>query len=346
MSTEVDVHNTQEDPRARGRTTAYLPLSLHRRVSAFGLRAKPKAPAMRRFTLLLLPVSIGLCPLRKTVTSSTSKSCRQLILNFSVDSTILQSDGSYEVYLSNGTTYTQVQGCMDPAHRCSALRAMTPTTAITDAGSCASNCVARRMDGYTYAWWRSATSAGLRRTCVRRCMRMAAAIPEVTDNLAWSGLSTGARCDYNNDASNVADLRPAVQLVCCDECCGAVPNGMACAYGWRVDGFGDYFSANGYSGTEGTALKSTSGWSSGGNGTDDFGFSALPGGFRTLRVATSSLPGTSATGGVLRPVAAMLGPVLVQRRSSHRPDYLNPRSASRSGVLGMPIERSEGGLIL
>ena len=28
-------------------------------------------------------------------------------LNFSVDSTILQSDGSYEVYLSNGTTYTR-----------------------------------------------------------------------------------------------------------------------------------------------------------------------------------------------------------------------------------------------
>ncbi|MDC0599840.1 hypothetical protein OAO65_00850, partial [Flavobacteriales bacterium] len=36
-------------------------------------------------------------------------------LNFSVDSTILQSDGSYEVYLSNGTTYTLVLGCMDAA---------------------------------------------------------------------------------------------------------------------------------------------------------------------------------------------------------------------------------------
>jgi uncharacterized protein (TIGR02145 family) len=38
--------------------------------------------------------------------------------------------------------------------------------------------------------------------------------------------------------------------------------------------------ANGHSGTEGTALKATSGWSSGGNGTDDSGFSALPGGNR------------------------------------------------------------------
>ena len=33
---------------------------------------------------------------------------------------------------------------------------------------------------------------------------------------------------------------------------------------------------------EGTALKSTSGWSGGGNGTDDFGFSALPVGYRDL----------------------------------------------------------------
>jgi len=41
-------------------------------------------------------------------------------------------------------------------------------------------------------------------------------------------------------------------------------------------GTGEY----GDGGKAGTKLKSTSGWSSNGNGTDDFGFSALPGGFR------------------------------------------------------------------
>ena len=40
-----------------------------------------------------------------------------------------------------------------------------------------------------------------------------------------------------------------------------------------------YLGANGHSGTEGAALKSTSGWALA-NGTDDFGFSALPGGYR------------------------------------------------------------------
>jgi uncharacterized protein (TIGR02145 family) len=31
---------------------------------------------------------------------------------------------------------------------------------------------------------------------------------------------------------------------------------------------------------EGTSLKATSGWNSDGNGTNDYGFSALPGGYR------------------------------------------------------------------
>ncbi|MDA3881321.1 MAG: FISUMP domain-containing protein [Prolixibacteraceae bacterium] len=38
--------------------------------------------------------------------------------------------------------------------------------------------------------------------------------------------------------------------------------------------------ATGYRGTEGEKLKATSGWNSNGNGTDEYGFSALPGGLR------------------------------------------------------------------
>ncbi|MDG1381532.1 MAG: FISUMP domain-containing protein, partial [Flavobacteriales bacterium] len=59
-----------------------------------------------------------------------------------------------------------------------------------------------------------------------------------------------------------------------------------CPSGWHVPTDGewtdleDFITAQGFSGTEGTALKSTSGWDSGDNGTDDFGFSALPGGRR------------------------------------------------------------------
>ena len=46
-----------------------------------------------------------------------------------------------------------------------------------------------------------------------------------------------------------------------------------------------YLGANDHSDAEGTALKSTSGWYDEGNGTDDFGFSALPGGRRMFAPA-------------------------------------------------------------
>ena len=110
-----------------------------------------------------------------------------------------------------------------------------------------------------------------------------AAIPEVTGDAAWRGLSTGARCDYDNDASNVATYGRLYNWY------AATDDSELCPTGWHVPTDGEwtaletYLGANGHGGTEGTALKSTSGWNSGGNGTDDFGFSALPGGYRSYR---------------------------------------------------------------
>ncbi len=105
------------------------------------------------------------------------------------------------------------------------------------------------------------------------------AIPEETDNTAWAGLSTGARCDYDNDASNVATYGRLYNWY------AATDAAELCPTGWHVPtddewtALETYLGANGHSGTEGAALKSTSGWA-GANGTDDFGFSALPGGSR------------------------------------------------------------------
>ena len=105
-------------------------------------------------------------------------------------------------------------------------------------------------------------------------------IPEVTGSSAWTYLSTGARCDFNNDATNVASYGRLYNWYAVTNAAGLCPNG------WHVPTDGEwtdlenYLGANGHSGTEGIVLKSTSGWSGGGNGTDNFGFSALPGGVR------------------------------------------------------------------
>jgi uncharacterized protein (TIGR02145 family) len=54
-----------------------------------------------------------------------------------------------------------------------------------------------------------------------------------------------------------------------------------CPSGWHVPSDSEWTALTTYIGGEdsaGTKLKSTSGWSSSGNGTDTYGFRALPGG--------------------------------------------------------------------
>jgi len=62
---------------------------------------------------------------------------------------------------------------------------------------------------------------------------------------------------------------------------------QACPEGWHLPSgeewneLESYLKANGYSGTEGNALKAKEGWQEGGNGTNAFRFNALPGGYRS-----------------------------------------------------------------
>jgi len=202
------------------------------------------------------------------------------IAQFSVDSTILQSDGSVEVYLSNGTTYTQVQGCTD------AVAANYDPAANTDDGSC-SSCSSIEFDGYTYSAVEIGDQCWFAENLRTTVYADGSAIPEVTDDATWSGLSTGARSDYDNAAYNALTYGRLYNWY-------AVNNGSGlCPSGWHVPTDGEWTALETYLGAgpidqctvidacgEGTALKSTTGWYDNGNGTDNFWFSALPGGFR------------------------------------------------------------------
>jgi uncharacterized protein (TIGR02145 family) len=105
------------------------------------------------------------------------------------------------------------------------------------------------------------------------------AIPNVTDNNQWSNLITGAWCNHDNSSSNGATYGKLYNWY-------AVNTNKLCPTGWHVPSdaewtiLTDYLAANGHSGTEGKALKATSGWDSNGNGTDDYGWNGLPGGYR------------------------------------------------------------------
>tara|TARA_B100000674_G_scaffold283605_1_gene234659 strand:+ start:252 stop:1022 length:771 start_codon:yes stop_codon:yes gene_type:complete len=106
-------------------------------------------------------------------------------------------------------------------------------------------------------------------------------IPNVKYDTQWSNLSTGAWCHYDNDSQYDNIYGKLYNWY-------AVETGKLCPTGWHVPTdaewtiLTDYLAANGHIGTEGTALKSISGWDYDGNGTDDYGWNGLPGGYRSL----------------------------------------------------------------
>ncbi len=116
----------------------------------------------------------------------------------------------------------------------------------------------------------------------------------VEDPQAWVGMSSGAYCWYNNADSNAVN-------------CGALYNwyavntGRLCPEGWHVPSDREWqlmegtvdsryppghpvWDSAGWRGYDvGLKLKSIHGWKDGENGTDDFGFCALPTGERVSR---------------------------------------------------------------
>ena len=105
-------------------------------------------------------------------------------------------------------------------------------------------------------------------------------IPHITSNSEWADLSLPAYCWYNNDEENYKEAYGALYNWY------AVETGKLCPDGWQVptdnewNELKDYVSNDGHAGTEGIALKAKQGWNNEGNGTDDYGFSALPAGYR------------------------------------------------------------------
>ena len=119
-------------------------------------------------------------------------------------------------------------------------------------------------------------------------------IPKVTDDAAWKHVkdksAEAAYCFYANDKDSTFGVLyswPAA-LGGKDVDSNSNPSGIqgVCPAGWHLPSMAewrelrDFISLDGYYRKEGKALKSTSAWADDGNGTDDYGFCALPGGQR------------------------------------------------------------------
>jgi uncharacterized protein (TIGR02145 family) len=150
------------------------------------------------------------------------------------------------------------------------------TTGITD------------IDGNIYAIVTIGSQVWMTENLRTTKYRNGSSIPNVTDSGVWGGLSTPAYCWNNNDIANKPTFGALYNWY-------AVNTGNLCPAGWHVPTDPEWYAmekyvdptindpyATGWRGTNaGTKLKTISGWYNNGNGTDNYCFSALPGGYRS-----------------------------------------------------------------
>ena len=122
------------------------------------------------------------------------------------------------------------------------------------------------------------------------------AIPSGLTDVEWDSPADGATavfgegsspCDNNspdidacNDAQSLVEYGRLYNWYAVDDARGLCPTGWHVPTDAEWTELEDYIASQGFDGSEGTALKSMTGWANNDNGSDDFGFSALPGGYR------------------------------------------------------------------
>jgi len=105
-------------------------------------------------------------------------------------------------------------------------------------------------------------------------------IPNVTDNTAWSNLTTGAYCEYDNNSANVETYGRMYNWYAVNDSRNIAPTG------WHVPTDAEWQTLINYLGGDvvaGGKMKETgiTHWSSPNTGaTNESGFTALPGGYR------------------------------------------------------------------
>jgi uncharacterized protein (TIGR02145 family) len=110
-------------------------------------------------------------------------------------------------------------------------------------------------------------------------------IPNGNNEVTWKELNTDAYCWFLDDAENKATYGAYYNWY-------AVNTGKLCPAGWHVPSDKEWRILTDYLGSEnvaGSKMKTSSGWSRNGDGTNESGFSAMPLGFRNAKGLFSSM---------------------------------------------------------
>jgi len=103
-------------------------------------------------------------------------------------------------------------------------------------------------------------------------------IPQVQDKKAWSKLTTGAWCYYENKTANGTKYGKLYNGYAVNDPRGLAPKGYHIPEFWAEWNFLNEMDGDEY---RSKRIQSTTGWANDGNGTNTRGFNGLPGGYRT-----------------------------------------------------------------
>ena len=201
------------------------------------------------------------------------------IQNTTLDTGLVQTDGSIQVQLSNGNAFQLILGCTN-----SAAGNYDPDANIDD-GSCAPNCESPTMDAYSYdvvsigdqCWF----AENLRTTHYAD----GTSISHVTDPDVWKYLNDAAYCNYNNAGTGYGRL---YNFLAVTDAAGLCPNGWHVPSDEEWTTLATFISSQSFS--PGIALKSSDDWN-GNCSSCQIGFEAVPGGFRAGAWSWDHIPG-------------------------------------------------------
>jgi uncharacterized protein (TIGR02145 family)/uncharacterized repeat protein (TIGR02543 family) len=196
----------------------------------------------------------------------------------------------------------------------------TASTTVTSSITVYANWVIKDIDGNIYTEVTIGTQTWLVENLKTTKYNNGTAIPLVTDNTTWANLTSGARCWYNNDMAAHMNTYGALYNWF------AVNTGNLAPAGWHVATDEDWTLLTTYIGGEfgaGKKLKEagTTHWASAG-GTNDYGFTALPGGCRDYLGVYANI----SYSGFWWSTTAYSGTYSWYRKMNSSDDYVNRRN--------------------
>jgi uncharacterized protein (TIGR02145 family) len=201
---------------------------------------------------------------------------------YETDSVFIEVLGEWYVFeYPTDTLFTYVcpvSGCTDET-----AYNYDPEAVIED-GSCAygplecGGALTVTFDGYTYDLVVIGDQCWFKNNLRTQHYANGDEIPGELSNSEWSNASSGAQAVYNNNVVNIGAYGRLYNWYAVNDERGLCPTG------WHVPTDGEWTSVTDYLGgtsVAGAEMKSTYGWSEGGNGTNSSDFSGRPGGSRT-----------------------------------------------------------------